>query len=182
MDKNLRIEGERIYLRPITIDDTDMVLSWRNSPEVVKNFIYRKPISKSEHINWIEQKVNTGKVIQFIICDKKTDTPLGCIYLQNFEKEHNKAEEGIFLGNTGVSGKGIGSEAGRLLVDYAFKELKLHKLSARVLAYNMASRKMHEKSGYVQESYLKDELFLDGKYEDLIFYGIINPSEKRREE
>ena len=50
----------------------------------------------------------------------------------------------------------------------------MHKVVARVLAGNTASVRLHEKSGYKQEAYLRDELFLDGKYEDLILFGAIN--------
>ena len=178
MEKDLRIEGEQIYLRPITVEDTDDVLRWRNAPHVVKNFIYRKPITREEHLAWLEQKVFVGKVVQFIICDKKTDQPLGSVYIQNIEEEHRKAEEGIFIGEAEGFGRGIGSEAAKLMVEYAFHTLQLHKLSARVLSFNTASIRMHEKAGYVQESYLHDELFLDGRFEDLVFLGIINPREK----
>lgn len=172
--KDVRVIGEKIYLRPITLEDTDLVVKWRNNEKVVQNFIYRKPISREEHICWMEQKVATGRVIQFIICDLQTDKPLGVVYIQNIEEEHSKAEEGIFLGEEEAFGKGIGTEAARLMVRYAFEILGLHKLSARVLAYNMASRRMHEGAGYEQEAYFKQELYLDGKYEDLIFYGIIH--------
>ena len=37
--QDLRLVGTQIYLRPITVEDTDMVLKWRNDPQVVKNFI-----------------------------------------------------------------------------------------------------------------------------------------------
>lgn len=171
---DVRVVGEQIYLRPITVEDTDLVVGWRNDDKVVRNFIYRKPISREEHLNWIEHKVATGKVVQFIICDKLTDKPLGVVYIQNIEEEHLKAEEGIFLGEKEAYGRGIGTEAAKLMVQYAFEELGLHKLSARVLAYNVASCKMHESAGYQQEACFKQELLLDGKYEDLIFYGILN--------
>ena len=69
VQQDLRIEGERIYLRPITIEDTECVIRWRNDKKVVENFIYRKNISKEEHLNWFHNKVQTGDVIQFIICD-----------------------------------------------------------------------------------------------------------------
>lgn len=174
---NMKLEGSQIYLRPITIEDTDNVLRWRNDKKVVENFIYRKQISKEEHLDWFHNKVEKGKVVQFIICDKETDKPLGSIYLQNFNEVSRQAEEGIFLGEDEAYGRGIGTEAAKLVLKYAFDVLELHKLTARVLSYNKGSRKMHEKAGYVQESYLKDELFLDGKYEDLIFYGAINPAE-----
>lgn len=179
--KDLRIEGSQIYLRPITIEDTDNVVRWRNDRKIVENFIYRKNISREEHLNWLHNKVEAGQVIQFIICDRQTDKPLGSIYLQNFNEESRQAEEGIFLGEEEAYGRGIGTEAAELVLKYAFETLKLHKLTARVLSYNQGSRKMHEKAGYVMESYLKDELFLNGKYEDLIFYGAINPTESEKE-
>lgn len=180
VQKDLRIEGSQIYLRPITIEDTDHVVRWRNDKKIAENFIYRKNISKEEHLSWFHNKVETGQVIQFIICDMQTDKPLGSIYLQNFKETSRQAEEGIFLGEEEAYGRGIGTEAAKLMLEYAFSTLKLHKLTARVLSYNQGSRKMHEKAGYRKESYLKDELFLDGKYEDLIFYGAINPAEADR--
>lgn len=178
INADLRIEGEQIYLRPITIEDTDMVLKWRNAPHVVQNFIYRKPITREEHLNWLKNKVETGKVVQFIICDKQTNQPIGSIYIQNIEEEHRKAEEGIFLGETQGFGRGIGSEAAKLMVQFSFEQLGLHKLTARVLSFNTASIRMHEKAGYVQESYLHDELYLDGKFQDLVFLGILNTNDR----
>lgn len=171
--RDYRIYGERIYLRPITEADTDMVLEWRNSRAVVENFIYRKPVTRDGHLNWLKNKVDKGLVHQFIICDNVEDTPYGCVYLQNFDEENNKAESGIFLGNTNRR-SGIGTEAESLILEYCFDKLELHKVTARVLSYNEASLRLHEKAGYKKEAYLKDELYIDGKYVDLVLYGIVN--------
>ena len=152
-------------------------MRWRNQPVVVENFIYRKPVSREDHINWLENKVFKGLVHQFIVCRNEDDLPLGSIYLQNFEEENRKAEWGIYLGEEQAYGKGIGTEAAKLLLNYAFEELGMHKVVSRVLAHNQASIRMNEKAGYVKEAYLKDELFLDGQFEDLIFFGAINPND-----
>ncbi len=173
--KDLKLRGQRIYLRPITEEDTARVVRWRNEKSVVENFIYRKPISEAEHREWLKSKVETGLVHQLIVCRNEDDAPLGCVYLQNFEETNRKAEEGIFLGERGLCGSGIGTEAAKLMLSYAFDTLGLHKLVARVLAFNRSSIRMHEKAGYTQEAYLKEELFLNGKYEDLILFGAINP-------
>lgn len=171
---DLMIRGEQIYLRPITAEDTEMVVRWRNQPGVVGNFIYRKPVSCEEHRDWLANKVFKGLVHQFVVCMNEGDIPLGSVYLQSFAKEHRRAESGIYLDEQ-ACGKGVGTEAVKLLVRYAFEALGMHKLTARVLAHNMASRRLHEKAGYVQEAYLKEELFLDGQYEDLILFGVLNP-------
>ena len=68
VDKDLIIKGENIYLRPITGEDTEQVLRWRNAPDVVENFLYRKKITVEEHQNWLKNKVFTGAVHQFVIC------------------------------------------------------------------------------------------------------------------
>lgn len=173
--KDLIIRGEQVYLRPITVEDTDMAVRWRNKETVVKNFIHREPVTRENHINWLENKVFRGLVHQFIICRNEDDMPLGSIYLQNFEEEHKKAEWGIYIGEEAAYGKGIGTEAAKLVLNYAFEELGMHKVMSRVLAANKASLRMNEKAGYHREAYLQDELLLEGKYEDLVLFGAINP-------
>lgn len=170
LKKDIRIDGEQIYFRPITLEDTDMVLRWRNGEKVVQNFIYRESISKEEHLTWLEKKVDTGLVQQFIICDSQTDKPLGSIYLQNFDEKESTVEEGIFLGEAEAFGRGIGVEATNLLADYVFATLPCQTITARVLGYNMASRGMFEKCGFVQSAFYKDKYEFDGKMADLVFY------------
>lgn len=177
--KELRIKGEQIYLRPITDEDTEQVVSWRNQKDVVENFIYRKPLSVKEHEQWLRNKVDVGLVHQFIICMNEDNRAIGSVYLQKFEEEHKKAESGIFIGDTSVRGRGVGTEAVKLLAEYGFRVLGMHKIVARVLAYNKASAKLHEKAGYVQEAYLREELFIEGRYEDLLMFGIISPDTKK---
>lgn len=173
MDKTMRIEGETIYLRPIRVEDTKDVLCWRNSPEVVHNFIYKKPITVQEHMNWLEHKVFTGDVHQFIICRIEGDTPIGSVYIQNFDEGNNKAEWGLFLDTDKTRSKGVGTEVGKMILDYAFYQLGLHKLHSRVLAYNKPCIRMNEKLGFCQEAYLREDLLINGKYEDLILYGAL---------
>ncbi len=170
--------GEKIYLRPLTEEDTQMVVSWRNSKRVMDNFIYRTPLTYESHLKWFREKVETGEVVDFIVCDKENDMPLGCVYLQHFEKENRKAEIGIFLGEDRAFGRGIGKEACRLMVKYGFEELKLHKIISRVLSFNEASVKTHEAAGFVKEALFKDDVFVEGKYLDVIFLGVINPEER----
>ena len=175
---DLILRGQQIYLRPITAEDTELAVRWRNQPSVVVNFLYRKPITRKEHENWLANKVMKGLVHPFIVCRNEDDKPLGSAYLQNFDDESRRAEWGIYLGDEQAYGKGVGTEAGHLLLDYAFNTLGLHKVVSRVLARNTASARMSEKVGSIQEAYLRDEYFLDGQYEDLILFGTFNPSEQ----
>lgn len=164
---------KNIYLRLMTGEDTDNIIKWRNTDFVRCNFIYREPFTRQGHEAWTRDMINTGKAIQFIICEKKTDRPLGSVYLRDINRLHNKAEYGIFIGEEDALCKGYGTQAARLMLTYAFEELALHKVMLRVLAENVRARRSYEKAGFVQEACLKEEVFLEGSYRDVILMAIL---------
>ena len=173
----MRLEGKKIYLRPMAEEDTDLIVRWRNEDFVRKNFIYQKPFTREGHLNWIRTMVDTGKVIQFIICTKE-DEPVGSVYLRDIDRTHRKAEYGIFIGEKDALSRGYGTEAAKLMLRYSFEELKLHKLMLRVLAGNDRAKKSYENAGFVQEAYLKDDVYLEDGYRDVILMAVINPEKE----
>lgn len=172
-EKTPVIEGKDIYLRPISKEDTDNIIRWRNSDFVRRNFIYQKPFSRQGHEHWVKTMIDTGKVVQFIICTRE-ERPVGSVYLRDIDKVHKKAEYGIFIGEKDALGQGYGTQAAELMIHYAFEQLKLHKLMLRLLADNKQAYRSYEKAGFVQEAYLKDEVFLEGVYRDVIYMAVID--------
>lgn len=166
------LQGAQIFLRPMTRDDTERIITWRNKDFVRNNFIYRKPFTAEGHLHWIETMVDTGKAVQFMICEKQ-GRAVGSVYLRDIDPVHHKAEYGIFIGEEDALSKGYGTEAAKMMTAYAFEELGLHKLNLRLLAGNERAKKSYEKAGFVQEGYFRDEVLLDGKYCDVIFMGMI---------
>ena len=169
-------EGNDVYLRPMTEADTNLIVAWRNADFVRKNFIYQRPFTRQGHLNWIETMVKPGKVVQFMICVGE-DRPIGSVYLRDIDVIHRKAEYGIFIGEEWALSKGYGTQAAKLMIRYAFDELKLHKLMLRVLAGNDRAKRSYEKAGFVQEAYLKDDVYLEGGYRDVILMALFNPEE-----
>ncbi len=173
---NFRVYGDTVYLRPILMEDTNMLLSWRNSPYVVNNFFYRVPVSREEHINWMKNKVAIGTVYQYIVCLKSDDTPLGCVYLQHYEESDNSMESGVFMCEKTPKGRGIGTEAVKLLnFEVAFKELKLSKTYARVIDQNIGSLKLHEKAGFKEVSREPEKIVPTGEIVTAVSYELNNP-------
>ena len=164
-----------IYLRPITYADTELIVKWRNSEPVRKRFIYQKPFTREGHENWIKNMVETGRVAQMIICSQGTDSPLGSVYIRDIDRRHNKAEFGIFIGEDTARGKGIGTAAARLILQYSFEEEKLHRVFLRVLADNLQAVRSYEKAGFVREACLRDDVCISGEYRDIILMAVINP-------
>ncbi len=148
LDPGYRLFGETLYLRPITGEDTLMVLTWRNAEYVRHNFFYRVTVTESDHENWLTNKVSKGLVFQFIVCLKENDEPVGSVYLQHYEASDKSMESGLFMSETMPEGRGIATEAYGLLTTEFAKELGLSKLNARIIAENTASIRVHEKCGF----------------------------------
>lgn len=177
MDK---IYGKQVYIRPITEDDTDLIIKWRNSDAVRPYFIYQKPFTREGHLNWLKTMIETGSGYQFIVCNIEDDMPIGCTYLRDYDREHNKIEYGVFLGSEDVKGKGIGTEILGLTLQFAFEYLNVHKVFARAFSDNQASIGSFLKGGFEKEAYLRDEVSVNGKYRDIVLLGKINPAHGKK--
>lgn len=173
----MKLSTQRIYLRPITEEDTDMVLRWRNSDAVKQFFIYQRDITKADHLHWFHSKVCTGQVYQFIIYTQ-TGKPIGSVYIQNVDQDRKQAEYGIFIGDEQELGKSYGTDAARLMVHFAFHELKLKKLYLRVLADNERAIRSYSRVGFVRDKAADTQVDIDGRIVDIVFMNILQEAEK----
>ncbi len=168
------LEEKDIFLRWMDEGDTDDIIRWRNSKFVYRNFIYQSPFTRQGHEKWMREMIGTGKAVQFMIIRKDTGSPIGSVYLRDIDQTHHKAEYGVFIGEKDALGKGFGTQAAKLMIGYAFDTLGLHKLMLRVLADNLPAIKSYEKAGFIREAYLKDEVYLEETYKDVIYMAVIN--------
>ena len=173
MTGTYRDEQAGIYLRLMTHEDTDLIVAWRNSDAVRKNFIYQELFTREGHENWIRTQVETGRVVQTIICDIATDKPLGSVYIRDIDRHHNKAEYGIFIGEADARGRGVGTAAAKLMLRYCFEEAGLHRVYLRAFAENMQAIGSYEKAGFEREGLLKDDVCIDGEYRDIVWMAAV---------
>ena len=178
LEKEYRDDKAGIFLRLMTPQDTDLIIAWRNSDQVRKNFIYQEPFTRAGHENWIRTMIDTGKALQFVICDTKGGKPLGSAYIRDIDRKHNKAEYGIFIGEADARGRGVGTAAAKLMLACCFEELKLHRIYLRALADNLQALRSYEKAGFVREGSLRDDVRIDGKYRDIVWMAALNPAEE----
>lgn len=175
MDSNIYSDKNAgIYLRLMTYEDTDMIVKWRNTPDVRDRFIYRQPFTREGHISWIKNKIETGQVVQFVICNMADHKPLGSVYVRDIDMEHKKGEYGIFIGEADARGRGVGTAAAGLMLKYCFEELKLHRVYLRALADNTAAIRSYEKAGFKREGLLVDDVCIDGSYLDIVWMAAVN--------
>lgn len=169
------IEGNKVILREITLDDTDDIIRWRNNPNVKKNFCIQSDFTIEGHTKWYNTMILTGKVKQFVIIDRQAGFSVGSVYLRDIDYTNKKAEYGIFIGEDSCRGKGLGSEAAKLIIEFGFNNLKLHKIFLRVFSNNVTAINSYKKAGFDIEGVFKDDICLgDGKFQDMTFMAIIN--------
>lgn len=170
--------GEKVCLRLMTEEDTDLIVSWRNKDFVRERFIYQELFTHEGHLHWMETQIKTGHVVQMIICLIQDGSAVGSVYFRDIDREHRKAEYGIFIGEETALGKGLGTETAILALDYAFHELSLHRVMLRVLSDNARARKSYAHAGFVEEAHLHDDVLLKGSFRDVVLMAAINPNER----
>lgn len=171
------ILGNNIFLVPITIEDTDLVVKWRNNPKVQSNFIFREQFTNDMHENWIKNMVEKNKVCQFIIVECLSKKKIGSVYLRDINMLHKNAEFGIFIGEDKFRGIGYGTEATKLIIEYAFRNLNLHRVFLRVFEENQQAINSYKKSGFNIEGVAIDMVFMDGKFHNIVFMSKINTND-----
>ena len=163
------INGGKLSLRPITDADTADIVRWRNDPEVWKYFLFRDPFTPEMHRDWLRNKVETGKVIQYIIVEHESGQSVGSVYFRDVDEKNESAEYGIFIGEAFARGRGLGTETARLFTAFGLDVLRLHRISLKVLGDNEIARRSYEKAGFQTEGIFRDYIKLGGKYADVVF-------------
>lgn len=163
------INGEKLSLRPITDADTDDIVRWRNDPAVRQFFLFRETFTPGMHRRWLQDKVETGKVIQYMIVERARGASVGSVYFRDVDPVNESAEYGIFIGEAWARGHGLGTETARLFTRFGLDVLRLHRISLKVLGENNIARHSYEKAGFRTEGVFRDYVKLDGVFTDVVF-------------
>ncbi|WP_158211748.1 GNAT family N-acetyltransferase [Alkalihalobacterium alkalinitrilicum] len=171
------ITGKKVGLRELNVNDAnEKYISWMNDREVTKfldtgNF----PTSQDDLTRYITT-INKGTDIFLGIFDRlsQQEEHIGNIKLSNINWIHRTAELGIMIGDKSYWGKGYGSEATSLLVDFGFRTLNIRKIYLGVFANHKSAIKAYEKVGFNIDGNMKKHLYLDGNYVDKTWMSIFN--------
>lgn len=174
------LRTDRLLLRQMTLADAPGVQQLRSNKEVMKynNRPLTRTLEEAESwINIIIESLRKNDGITWCICLKESPAEhVGSIGLWRIDKENHRAEIGYML-EPAMQGKGIMHEALKKILEYGFKEIKLHSIEAQIDPRNEASATLLKKAGFVQEAYFKENYYLHGRFADTAVYSIL-PVEK----
>ncbi|MDO8504775.1 MAG: GNAT family protein [Candidatus Liptonbacteria bacterium] len=164
--------SKRVSLRVITKDNIPKYLEWFNDPEVTQYTSGIFPVSEEEETEWV-QNLSKRKQTDVMFAIWTNDGRLiGNMGLHRINYVDGTAVTGAVIGEKDFWGKGLGMEAKMLLLEWAFNTLNLRKINSHVLGFNKRSQRYSEKCGYKIEAVLKDQMFRNGKYEDMVIMSV----------
>lgn len=168
-------ESSRIRLRKMTHEDTELYHAWRNDMDVMQSTNPSLDVYSLEETKEFVDQVILGahSAKSYIMIDKTNETPIGVVSLILIDYKNRNAECIIDIGEKEYWGKGYGSEGLKLLLDYAFYEMNLHRVSLKVFSFNDRAIHLYKKIGFQQEGMIRECLFREGKWYDIIQMGIL---------
>lgn len=165
------LKSNRVVLRPVIKDDVPFILKWMNDPNVTQYINAYMPMMEADEDNWFNNlhKRKPNDVVFAIVVEGKI---IGIMGIHGISARDRTATTGAFIGEEENWGKGYGSEAKMLLLDYAFNTMNLRKICSGVIAFNERSYKYSLKCGYKEEGRLVKHVYRHGEYWDEILLAI----------
>lgn len=161
-----------VELRPITLEDTDNIIKWRNASDV-KHFLFsQKNITKKQHVQYFNNSIKTGKVVQFIIVSDGIDC--GTAFLKNIDPFLKEAEYGIFIGIPSFRGKGLSTIVTKRIIDYGFSFLGLKRIYLSVFKDNISAIKSYKKAGFIEQRIIEKGYKRVNVYYDIVEMSIFS--------
>ncbi len=166
------IDGHLVRLRAIKRDDLALITDWRNSQEVKKTLFNQDTVTLTQQDHWFENVIQADDRRAFVI-ETLEQRPLGLIQLFDIDWSNRNADWGFYVGELEYRMRGHGAEAEYLLLRYAFEQLDLHRVYCQTFAFNTKVISMHRRFGFVDEGLLRQHIYRDGRYEDVVVSGLV---------
>lgn len=172
------MQSERVRLRPLRHADAPLLYEWIAGRELVVLNSAFHPVSEADHEAWVASMMTKrADLVIFVIEERSTATTIGTCQLLNINWRQRSAELQIRIGDTTCRGRGLGTEAVRLLCEFGFADLNLHRIYLHVFETNARAIGAYENAGFTREGLLRHAAHIDGQWVDVVPMGLIREYE-----
>ena len=165
------IAGQKITLRAIEKRDVEVLRNWRNHPEMRKYLFSHMPVSEIQQAGWYERSASDTRN-QILMVDDPTGQTVGYVQLSRIDYKNRSVEIGGHL-SPEAQGQGYGRDAFHTLMRFAFRQMNMHRVSLEVFDFNDRAIALYKKLGFHEEGRLRDAVFQDGRYYDIVVMSIL---------
>lgn len=175
------LRGELVHLRPFVADDAGAMAAIFTDPDVLKLTgsvassdetlgVSREPDAKTRE--WYATRSTADERLDLAVVDVASGEVVGEVVLNEFDATARSSNFRTLLGPA-ARGRGLGTEAARLIIGHGFDVLGLHRIGLDVFAFNPRARHVYEKIGFVVEGVKRDAFVFDGEFVDEIWMSIL---------
>lgn len=170
------IDCDRIELRPPAEDDIEFLTEGVNHP-AVRRYIsrFRTPYTEENYREELWPLDTDEDSVSLLAVPKDGDfegEPVGSVQLAPIRDRDGYANFGVWF-HPDAWGEGYALEAGAHLIEYGFRDLRIHRVSATTLRRNEAAGALCERLGFTDEGVSREAQFAEGEYVDVARYGLL---------
>lgn len=168
-------DGDKVRLAPLTPSDAPTLARWQEDVDYLRLLDAEPAFPKSEQqlADWLHDRRRSRDGYLFGIHTRADDTLIGFIELGDILWTHRASWLAVGIGERLYRGQGYGYDALRLVLDFAFKELNLHRVQLTVFEYNEPAIALYQKLGFQREGTYREFMQRDGQRYDMYLYGLL---------
>lgn len=176
------LTGEKVVLRPFTEDDLSAMQEALADPEVLRltGSVHgdedeadpNDPVLAEKLRDWYLSRNTQPDRLDLAVTDKASGQCVGEVVLNEWDAGNRSCNFRTLIGPAGRN-RGLGTEAIRMIVGYGFEQLGLHRIALQVYAFNPRARHVYERTGFVAEGILRDELRYRDQWVDATMMSIL---------
>jgi RimJ/RimL family protein N-acetyltransferase len=165
--------SDPVTLSSIQPEDSETMFRWINDPETVRFNAPFRPVHWASHHEWVQSLGKTSN--KFVFAVRAANGLVGVVQLIDVDPIHRSAELTIRIGSDALRGRGYGTQALKLVTDFAWRDLNLHRVWLRVFADNSRAIRAYKKAGFIEEGVMREAGHIDGRFVDVVIFGILRP-------
>lgn len=173
------LTGERVILRPVSEDDVAGLMDLLADPEGNRLTGTHAEFTEEQARRWYASRGEQDDRLDLAIVERASGEYAGEVVLNDLDRDNRSIGFRIGL-RAAFQGRGLGSEATRLILGYAFDVLGLHRVALEVYAFNPRARHVYERAGFVVEGTRRDALLWDGEWVDAIEMAMLSTDPRPR--
>jgi ribosomal-protein-alanine N-acetyltransferase len=174
------VTTERLILRKMLPTDADDMFEYAQNPIVTQFLLWEPHVTRKftqSYLKFIQSQYAGAMFFDWAVTLADSGKMIGTCGFARLDLPNRVGEIGYVL-NPDFRARGIAVEAARAVIDFGFKNLALHRIEARFMQGNDASRRVMEKLGMSFEGFAKDSIFVKGAYRTVGTCSLINPFEE----
>jgi RimJ/RimL family protein N-acetyltransferase len=165
--------GDRLYLRPVERADLARIRKWANDPQLRRLTAEVRPMTAAGADRFYDKVQNDEDRVWFVVVLREGGRVIGETGLLRIFPPWRTTDLTLIIGEQDAWGRGYGTEAITLLLDYAFGFLNIHRVAVGVVGFNQRALRFYESVGFRREGIQRDGYYYDHQYHDFVMMSLL---------